>query len=272
MTEAGDVVHVYGVVPAGAVVHLPTPGIGGTSVRAVPVGEFTALVSMLDGRRFGVAVWREQAEDPEWLAPVAAQHHEVLAAVAADSDVVPFRLPALYADEERMRAALEADAPGLLRAMDRVHGQVEWGVQVFLTSDMEDQEASKPASGSDYLRMRSEQASRRERDRAGLRERVTAIHDALARAASRSVVNPPQHPALSGRREPMVLNSAHLVPRDRRDAFLAAVGEAHQNVATPGLRIEVSGPWPPYNFTGAEAEPTEAEPTEAEPTEAEPAR
>jgi len=73
------------------------------------------------------------------------------------------------------------------------------------------------------------------------------------------VRNQPQDAVLSGRTEQMLLNGAYLVGRTDQARFLELVGEIADNSSTKGLSVEVSGPWPPYNFSGdAEAATTEA--------------
>ena len=64
---------------------------------------------------------------------------------------------------------------------------------------------------------------------------------------------------LSGRREQMLLNGAYLVSRADQARFLELAGEIADDSSTRGLSVEVSGPWPAYNFTGdAEAATPEA--------------
>jgi hypothetical protein len=57
----------------------------------------------------------------------------------------------------------------------------------------------------------------------------------------------------------MLLNGAYLVSRADQARFLELVGVIANDSLARGLSVEVSGPWPAYNFTGdAEAATTEA--------------
>lgn len=60
----------------------------------------------------------------------------------------------------------------------------------------------------------------------------------------------PTDPALSGSHEWMVLNGTYLVDDDRTDEFRSEVEELGSQFS--GIRLETSGPWPPYSFAGAE--------------------
>ncbi len=115
------------------------------------------------------------------------------------------------------------------------------------------------ASGRDYLLAKSRDLNARSTAQEQLREEVREIHDALGQLSAEHVRNRPQDAVLSGRREPMLLNGAYLVNRADQARFLELVGVIADDSLARGLSVEVSGPWPAYNFTGdAEAATTEA--------------
>jgi len=250
MAEA-TVLHAYGVVPAASTAALPPAGIDGAPVETVTVDGLAALVSTLDAARYGEAAWREHAEDPDWLAGFAIQHEQVLAAVVATGDVLPFRLPGIYADRASLAHLLQIEQEPLLDGLRAVRGQVEWGVKVFWDAEAEGADpAPAAASGRDYLRQRSEQLGARERSAEERQRRVVSAYERVAAAATDSITSPPQDPALSRRREPMLLNSAHLVPREREEAFFEVLRAVDQELGPAGLVVEVTGPWPPCGFVG----------------------
>jgi hypothetical protein len=47
----------------------------------------------------------------------------------------------------------------------------------------------------------------------------------------------------------MLLNNSYLVPDSRAQEFAAAVASLEQRF--PQVRLELSGPWPAYSFTGS---------------------
>ena len=81
-----------------------------------------------------------------------------------------------------------------------------------------------------------------------------AIHTVLAEIARAAISNPPQRRELHGRAATMVLNGAYLVDRDRAAEFGAAVDALAAHWAPRGLEFQLTGPWPPYNFTSATEE------------------
>jgi hypothetical protein len=62
----------------------------------------------------------------------------------------------------------------------------------------------------------------------------------------------PQDRRLSGQASAMVLNGAYLLDEDRSDEFVAVT--AAMDDCHPALRLEVTGPWPPYSFATIEDE------------------
>ncbi len=258
MSSDDTVLHAYGVLPAASGVELPGHGIDGARVELVEANGLAVLVSRLHRTRYGEDAWLSHAEDPDWLAAFATQHQEVLGAVATTSDVLPFRIPGMYDDEGRLLEVLEAEHDLLRGGLQAIAGHVEWGVQIFLTGQPDEEPAEQPRSGKDYLRRRSAEVGSRERAAEVRRSRVLDAYETIADASTRSAVNPPQDPALSKRSEPMLLNSAHLVPRDRAEPFFAMLGEVQETLRDAGMVVEVSGPWPAYNFVDLATEELQA--------------
>jgi hypothetical protein len=54
---------------------------------------------------------------------------------------------------------------------------------------------------------------------------------------------------LTGKREPMVLNSAYLVSEEKIESFKQEIEELKKQVYAKGFSLEYSGPWPTFNFT-----------------------
>jgi Gas vesicle synthesis protein GvpL/GvpF len=241
--------YVYGVVPSGQQHPALPEGPGGAEVELLEGPSLAAIVSELSEDRYGEGEFRSHAEDPAWLRDLASAHHRVLASIAESGDVVPLRMPTLCRTRQGVLDLLDAKGAELRHALAAVTGCVEWGVKVF-AEPRPAEEKVRAASGRDYLGQRMAQGRARDEERSRRGDVVRSCHEALSSAAVEAVVNAPQDPALSGRREPMVLNGAYLVARDRESAFrkvleAQAAGPCHE----AGLTVELTGPWPPYNFS-----------------------
>jgi hypothetical protein len=138
-------------------------------------------------------------------------------------------------------------------ALAAISGRVEWGVKVYRDTSASDRghEQTDAIAGADYLRSRAQELRDREDADSRLRRVLCEMHERLTRISDDAVRNPVQDSALSGRTEPMVLNAAYLVHRERQQQFVKSVQTLAEDRADHGLLVESTGPWPAYNFVGA---------------------
>ena len=245
--EIGTVVHAYGIVRTDDAVDLPATGIGAAGVALLDAGPVSGVFSILPEDAYGDSAWRKHAEDPRWLGDVASAHEQVLSRIVLDVDVLPMRLPGMYRDEVHLHEVLTSDGELFRAALDALHDHVEWAVHLYFHGEPAE-ETDQPTSGRDYILQKAAAAARRQTSRVQREHAVREAYAALADLSRQSVANPPQDSALTGRREPMLLNSAHLVCRRHEGLFFTAVEETAARLAPVGITIEVSGPWAPYNF------------------------
>lgn len=242
------VVHAYGIVPTGSSAPALT-GLGGAAVDIMPLGDVAVLISRLSQAEYGNEVWEAHAEDPQWLGQVAAAHHQVLQSMIESTDVLPLRLPTIQPDETALERALTEILAQLSASLDRVRGHIELGAKAFVVAEPRaDVEPATRMTGRQYLARRKAQADQRESARLRRQQELIDAHEAMAAAATDASTSRPQDPALSGRPEPMVLNSAYLVLRDRLDEFIGVAERVGEDLRADGIALEVTGPWPPYNF------------------------
>ncbi|MEU6138564.1 GvpL/GvpF family gas vesicle protein [Nocardioides sp. NPDC047086] len=250
--DATAVVHPYGFIQRDEPRTMPEHGIMNADVRTIPFHDLEVVVSDLEAASFGEAVWAEHGEDTRWVTPVVAAHHEVLQHLVEHGDVLPLQLPGIYPSDEVLIAALDSSRQALERAWRFLAGHAEWSVQIFPTSSPGPTETPAPRSGREYLERRRSQQGSRDEARRRRELAVTDTHEALAREATASVVRAPLDSAVTGREDPMLLNSAYLVPHQGEQRFVRIAEEHHRRmVADAGMRVEVTGPWPPYSFVGA---------------------
>jgi hypothetical protein len=237
-------------------------GVGGGPVRAVEAEGLAAVVSSVDLNEFGEEPLRRNLEDLPWLETVARTHHAVVDAVGRQGPVVPTRLATVYRDDARIAAMLAERRADFSAVLDRVSGRLEWGVKMYAVSGRppapEPAEPSKaPAAGGTgpgtaYLRRRRAQLSADERAQQAALDSAEEVHAALARCAEAARRHPPQDRRLSGQAVPMVLNGAYLVDTASSQRFGATVTDLAGRY--PAIRLELTGPWPPYSFATIEDE------------------
>ncbi|MBF0660852.1 GvpL/GvpF family gas vesicle protein [Rhodococcus sp. (in: high G+C Gram-positive bacteria)] len=232
-------------------------GVAGERIRTVHEGGLTAVVGTVPLDGFGEAALAHNLEDMEWLEHVARAHDAVVADLSRQAPVVPLRLATVCLEDERVRELLTEHREQFSSALALVRGRTEWGVKAFadrkeLTRAAAESRTEEGVSGSGtaYLQRRRAQLTAQESVERDAAARAEEIHDRLLRKAAAGRRGAPTDPALSGSHEWMLLNGTYLVDDDRADELRAEVEELGSQF--PGIRLEMSGPWPPYSFAGAE--------------------
>jgi hypothetical protein len=229
-------------------------GVAGGTVRTVTAGGFTVLVSDVDLTEFGEVALRRNMENLTWLEEVARAHHHVVDAAIRLFPLLPTRLATVYSSAAAMAAALARRREELRAALRRVGGRVEWGVKTYAAPQAAPVQAggetapSEGGAGLAYLKRRREQLTATERSARAALAGARAVHEELSGRAAQTRLHPPQSAQLSGNQMPMLLNTAYLLDESASDGFASAVEDA--GIAHPELRLELTGPWPPYSFAG----------------------
>jgi hypothetical protein len=233
----------------------------GSVVEVLREGDLAALVSTVPADEYDDVRLREHLEDLDWLERTARRHEAVLEAALANVTIVPLRLCTLYHDMEGVRRLLREHSGSLRRSLTTVRGCAEWGVKVFAGESApsagdepgpEDEEPAGQRSGATYLANRQRERDRAERASELRADCVEQVHRRVSACARESTTNPPQRPELHGREMAMLLNGVYLVERERAEDLQRTVQELESEWAPQGFVIELTGPWPAYNFvTGA---------------------
>lgn len=280
-TTTGTAAWLHGVVPAATVATLaPTAGLGDLPVRVVRASGLAAVVSAVPLPEYGEQSLRRNLEDLTWLEHVARVHHRVVDTLARGGPVVPARLATVHTDERRLAALLDERRADLTATLDRLAGHQEWGVKGYLVpggptgfvpeaaergrgGPRADEsggggsgesggrgagsgESGGGGAGAAYLRRRRAQLLARESGQQLAARSAAAVHQDLTGYATETRLHQPQDRRLTGAAGPMLLNGAYLVPVERVATFKAAVAEFTRS--GPTLRLELTGPWPPYSF------------------------
>ncbi|MFW6091220.1 MAG: GvpL/GvpF family gas vesicle protein [Actinomycetota bacterium] len=226
-------------------------GFRGAPVRLVGHRELVAVVSDVDLEEFGEDGLRKNLEDLRWLEEVARTHHAVVNAVAREAPAAPLRLATICLDDRAVRERLDEWHGALLAALRRVEGRTEWSVKALAarrpaTPEASPESAAGPGAGAAYLMRRKAAVAQRESAERAAAALADEVHRELSGHAVASRRLPPQDRRLTGHEGTMTLNGAYLVEDNRAAEFRAAVREL--DTGHPDVRLDISGPWPPYSF------------------------
>jgi hypothetical protein len=260
--DRGDALWTYCVVRAGAPSPRELEGVEQGSVERVEAGELAALVSRVPLADFGEEPLRRNLNDLPWLERVARAHEEVLERALQTTTIAPLRLCTIYESEAGVRAMLERESASFLDILGRLEGRQEWGVKLLLDPARMADEARARSPDADTLEAQLAESTeggaymlrrRLERHLSEIVDSLTAevarhVHARVQDWAVDAVTRPAQNRDLSGHEGEMVLNGAYLIEADRVEGLRELVGELESHHQALGARIELTGPWPPYNF------------------------
>jgi hypothetical protein len=240
--------YLYGIVANGA----DPPTEAGVDPRKEVVvlaeGPVAGIASRVSLDEFDEAALAERLADAAWLEEKIRAHERVVDAALAAGAVVPCRFCTVYRDERELRRFLSERGTELASALEQVDGRVELGVKAFAARAASVDEATQAESGRAYLEARRrEQQARTElaRSRGVI---ATQLHERLLAASEDGVALALQSRDVTGRDAEMVFNGAYLVAdRGRFEDQLAAIARKRDD-----LGLELTGPWPPYNFVPEE--------------------
>jgi Gas vesicle synthesis protein GvpL/GvpF len=223
----------------------------------VAAGGLTAAAEDVRLAEFGEQALRRNLEDLAWLEATARAHHRVIEAVARHGPLVPMRLATVYSNDAALMALLCQQHADFRAVLVRIRGRQEWGVKAYAARQTEPggingadtwSASRDPGAGTAYLQRRRDQLTSQKTARREAAASAEIIHAELSLYAAETRLHPPQAPQLTGSTVPMILNAAYLLNGERGEDFAAvaaALGEQH-----PGIRLELTGPWPPYSFAG----------------------
>ncbi|KRR02969.1 GvpL/GvpF family gas vesicle protein [Bradyrhizobium valentinum] len=234
-------------------------GVDGAAIHLVRHQDLVAVVSPLAPAEADETALRARLETLSELEVIARAHHRVVAAVAACTPTLPFRLATVHRTDDRVAQLLRREYRRFRETLDRFAGRVEVGVKIYVQhagasagmSVAEKTDGSGSArAGRDYLRNRREQRDRRQH---AWRRATTAAEQMDAVLAGLAVdrrQHRTQSAELSAAPGENVFNAAYLVDAGRAEELAARAQRL--GAENPHVTIEITGPWPPYSFADSE--------------------
>ncbi|HEY0375823.1 MAG TPA: GvpL/GvpF family gas vesicle protein [Pyrinomonadaceae bacterium] len=268
-TPAGHAYYLYCVGEQEAVSfvreELPPPIEPDTSFIKIDRAGLSAVTSVVPLADYGEEALRERMTDPTWLAVRAMRHEKVVEHFSRRASVVPLRFGTIYLEGENVELMMEERRDELLAIVERLRGREEWGVNVY--SDRA-RLTEVIVSLSPRLREMSEQAARVSPGQSYLmRKKIDSMREAEARAETKRVAATIEQELLSaaatasarlrvlkdegGEQGEVAAKLAFLVERGRFTEFRAAAERLAQEYEGAGFKLELTGPWPAYNFAAS---------------------
>lgn len=233
-----------------------------TNIALVTDGDLAAVVSEAPLLNFGEGRFEQQLKDPTWAADKVMRHEKLAEYLATKSCVVPLRFGVMYSTPELIREMLVSRRTRLNQILERLADREEWGLNVYadrkkLYEQMaelspklaEMQKTAKAASpGQAYLLSKKLETLKIAESKTEIRRVVQEIRSELA-AESVELKDLPVRELESKQDPAVVAKIAFLIDRNKLKDFRKAAEKAAKKYVPFGFALELTGPWPPYNFS-----------------------
>ncbi len=247
-------VYLYAVAPAAAAGWLGANdirGIAGARVRAVEQGGVVGAVSDVPAREFEQEPLDRNVADSEWLAPHAAAHQDVNAALLDGvGAVLPLAFGTIFRAEAGIGRVLRQREQELVDALAAVAGRVEWVctldrdlrvASAYLARMRSAKAEAATGEGRSYLLRRKAEVESVEEQRTLDREARAEFRESLA-AVAQEVTD---EPLIEGG---PAARCTVLVARDAEEALRGAATGFSARWSERGYEPRLAGPWPPYRY------------------------
>lgn len=205
----------------------------------------------------------ERLGDPSWTALRAMRHEQVAEYFAHAASVIPLRFGTIYFSRQRVEQMLTENRDEFLKLINRLEGREEWGVNVYVnratlkqavTTISQrlrelDERAARSSPGRAYLLRKEIESLKADEARAQTRIVTAEIEGELAQS-SESAARLRVIKDEADEQGEVAAKLAFLVPRSRFEEFRAAAERLAEKFAASGFKLELTGPWPGYNFAG----------------------
>jgi hypothetical protein len=202
----------------------------------------------------------KRLQDLTWIGPRVIRHQEVVAGVMRHSPVLPVRFGTIFASLANLQKVLQRHSGTIAEFLERLTDQEEWAVKgmldrpgakdklVSLKLALEAENLEGLSPGKRYfeeqrLRAAGDQELQRWLHKV-CQEVWTNLQDCATQTQERRLLSR----KTTGSDQDMVWNWALLIPRQAVGGFQALIQDVNAQYAHRGLRLEVTGPWPPYSF------------------------
>lgn len=232
-----------------------------SALELITQGDLAAVVSPVPLSDYGDDALQERLTDATWTALRAMRHEKVVEHFARRASVVPLRFGTIYLERVRIEQMLSEREEELRSIIERLRGREEWGLNVYtdrakllenittLSPSLRElsESAEDATPGQSYL-IRKKIDAMREREAREETKRVAAkVEQELSKhcddARRLRVIKDEamEHGELAAK-------FAFLVARKRFDEFRSAAETVADDYTGAGFRLELTGPWPAYNF------------------------
>lgn len=259
-------IYLYCIRPKGSPQFFPSGLDKQHRIEFLPFEDIEAVVSRVSLEKFGSEEIRKKAkEDLQWIKAKGLAHADIVgkALVGTDGRLIPMKFGTIFKTRKALDEKLKHHHKEFTETLKGLEGKEEWGVKAYLRREPilkrlkeEDPDlvhrrkklATFFPQGRAYFIEKEIEEYTEGKLQEAIRKYKTIFLAQLAKLALAAKENKPLEKEFTGRKEPMILNLALLLPKKNIENFKKEVRILRKKFGGQGFSFQHSGPWPPYNF------------------------
>lgn len=226
------------------------------SLEFLDFKDLSAVTSPVDLENVSQQIIEEKIKnDPVWIKENARRHHEVIGKIQEDRIIIPIRFGTIFKRKSNLKYILEEYYPRIKNLLFNLEGKEEWGVRANFKSKVLEEFVSKkhkltnshPQTSLDWYQQRKKQLLLNRYVEKELEIQAKEIFKKLKKYSEKySFMD--NLPDFSDKDIHPLFNLAFLVKEDKSPQLVKEVEDLNKNLLDRGITLDLTGPWPPYNF------------------------
>lgn len=231
-------------------------------ILSIKVDSLYATIKYVSDNDYSEGNIKANLSNEVWLDRNVREHLRIITAIMLDNAVIPFNFGTIYKSEERLKQFITTYSKDFTDTLLYLKNKEEWSVKVFcnkrtiadnlafLSKNISDIDAqiknSTPGKGYILKKKRNEI----------INKEITSIYNTYSKIIfttlnrfceehQLNIIQPTDNDEID---IDMILNVNFLITSDNIDNVVNASNDMIKEYENIGIRIQLTGPWPPYTF------------------------
>lgn len=257
-------IYVYGIIGQTKIPKIESEGVDfGNGIEIFRHQDLWVVISYVEPYALSKAeIERKLNTDVAWTKRNVEAHHQVVMELARQGTVIPLRFATIFKSINNLERMLKDYYPQFNKLLLELKSRQEMGVKVYLnyeqaknTLELNDLEVAQlgsnirsAAPGRQWYLEKKEQYLVKEKIEVMVEEKLKKILKRLDDHSDKSILNRPLPLVMEESPGEMILNGAFLIKGSQLKSFQKLSRDLNVELQEEGFSLEVTGPWPPYNF------------------------
>ncbi len=233
------------------------------SITVFPFKDLEAIVGELDPSKFDAEMIKNKLlDDPKWAEENIRCHHEVVSRAFQTSVVVPMKFGTMYKNKKSLDEMLAKYYRKFTSVIPMLKDKKEWGVKAHLDhkkfieglkkkskeiQKLEKGRTSAPEGMRWYAERKIDEIVADESEKE-IEKELQYLVEKLEKHVEKVQLNEAFSKNTQELGREMIMNAACLVKNDALQGLRDLFRKLAKGEAQKGVVLELTGPWPPYNF------------------------